>query len=193
MPRKGKVLGLTGGSGGGKSTAAVILRERGAYIIDTDKIARDIVAPGEPAYNEIVSYFGKEILNSDGTLNRKMLAEVVFGDKKKLEKLNKITHSEIFKIIRKRVEEHKNERVVIDAPLLFDCPEILALCDKTAVVAADEKIRIQRIVARDGISTELAEKRLASQKSQEFLVSKADIVWENNGNIDDLRSVIVET
>lgn len=193
MPQKGKVLGLTGGSGSGKSTAAVILRERGAYIIDTDKIAREIVCPGEPAYKNIVLFFGTEVLNGDGTLNRKMLAEIVFGDKEKLEKLNEITHSEIFKTVKKLIAEHKEEFIVIDAPLLFDCPKILELCDETAVVTADEETRIRRITARDGISRELAMKRIASQRPQEYLVSKADIVWENNGNIKDLRSVIVET
>lgn len=192
MRQKAEVLGLTGGSGSGKSTAAVILREQGAYIIDTDKIAREIVCPGEPAYKKIVSKFGADVLNEDGTLNRKHLAEIVFTDKEKLQMLNEITHSEIFKIVRKRTAEHKGELVVIDAPLLFDCPEILELCDKTIVVAAEKDVRIKRIVARDKISRELAEKRLASQKPQEHLVKMADIVWENNGNIEDLRRVVVE-
>lgn len=193
MLQKVKVLGLTGGSGSGKSTAAVILRDKGAYIIDTDKIAREIVRPGEKAYKKIVLYFGNEVLKNDKTLNRKRLAEIVFGDKEKLRRLNEITHSEIFKIVRERTDEHKNELVVIDAPLLFDCPELLELCDRTAVVTADEEVRIKRIIARDGISRELAKKRIAAQKPQEQLVETADIVWENNGNIDDLRSVIVET
>lgn len=193
MLQKVKVLGLTGGSGSGKSTAAVILHEYGAYIIDADKIARDIVAPGETAYKKIVAYFGNGILQNDGTLNRKKLAEIVFSDKEKLEKLNEITHSEIFAITKKLVNEHKDSLCVIDAPLLFDCPEILELCDKTAVVTADEDLRIERIVRRDGISEELAKKRIAAQKPQEYLVSRADIVWENNGNTENLRSVIVET
>lgn len=192
MLQKVKVLGLSGGSGSGKSTVASILKDFGAYIIDADKIAREIVCPGEKAYKDIVLHFGKDILNEDETINRKKLAEIVFGNNEQLEKLNFITHTEIFKIIKQRVNEHQNELVVIDAPLLFDCPEILALCDKTAVVTADEEIRIKRIVNRDGISVELAKKRINSQKSQEYLISKADIVWENNGDIENLRSVIVE-
>lgn len=193
MLQKVKVLGLTGGSGSGKSTAAVILHEYGAYIIDTDKIAREIVVPGKTAYKKIVSYFGREILNADGTLNRKKLAEIVFSDEKKLKKLNEITHAEIFAVTKRFVSEHSDELIVIDAPLLFDCPEILELCDKTAVVTADENVRIKRIMERDGISEELAEKRIAAQKPQDYLVSRSDIVWENNGNTENLRSVIIET
>ena len=193
MLQKVKVLGLTGGSGSGKSTAAGILREYGAYIIDTDKIAREIVAPGKKAYKKIVSYFGCEILNADGTLNRKKLAEIVFSDEEKLKKLNEITHAEIFAVTKRLVSEHSDELTVIDAPLLFDCPEILELCDKTAVVTADENVRIKRIMERDGISEELAVKRIAAQKPQDYLVSRSDIVWENNGNTENLRSVIIET
>lgn len=192
MLQKGEILGLAGGSGSGKSSAAVILSALGAYIIDADRVSRQIVEPGMPAYEKIVSAFGEDILNPDKTLNRKKLGEIVFSDSEKLSVLNGITHSAISEEICRLVSENKDKPIVIDAPLLFDFPGILALCTKTAVVVAEDELRIKRIMERDGISRELAEKRLASQKPQEYLASLADIVWENNGNIENLRSAIIE-
>ena len=192
MLQKGDVLGLTGGSGSGKSTVCVILSSLGAYIIDADIIARQIVETDMPAYREIVSAFGEEILMPDKTINRKKLGEIVFSDEKKLAVLNSITHKAISDEVCRLVNENSDKPVVIDAPLLFDFPEILELCTKTAVVIADTELRIRRIMTRDGLSREIAEKRIASQRPQEELAKLSDIVWENNGNTDDLRSAIIE-
>ena len=99
------IVGLTGGIVSGKSTVARMFRQLGADIIDADNIARAIVQPGEKAWKNIVHYFGKEILKDNQEINRKELARIVFADKEKLEKLNKITHPEIVAIIKNKIEE----------------------------------------------------------------------------------------
>ena len=180
-------LGLTGGIGSGKSAAAGIFKSLGAYIVDADKISRDILTPGTEAYRETVARFGKEILNPDRTVDRKALAAIVFGSKTELEALNNITHKHIFAVMEREArdaeksEKYKNSIIVIDAPLLF-APDFKMRYDKSAAVMADNEVRIERVLKRDEASRAEVESRIGSQLTNAELAARADYIIENNSN-----------
>ncbi|MFA7636349.1 MAG: dephospho-CoA kinase [Monoglobales bacterium] len=186
-----KIIGITGGSGSGKTSAAEIFRELGAFVIDADKISHEITDSDQEVLAKIKSEFSDEVFEN-GVLSRKALAKRVFGDKEALLKLNKILHPAITKRIFAIVNSCDNPIIVIDAPLLFSVREIVDLCTETIAVCAPEEVRINRIMVRDGLTYEEAKKRIGSQMSQEELSKKADRVIENDGDIEKLRSVIVD-
>ncbi len=193
MPQKDKIWGLTGGSGSGKSTAAKILKELGALVIDADITAREVVRPGMPAYCGIMENFGEEYFLENGELNRKKLGQSVFSDPDKLKLLNSITHPAITDCIKKIIAENKDKKTVIDAAVLLDCEGIKNLCGKIVVVCAEPQIRINRIMTRDGLTYEAAQQRIKAQKPQEELVKFADIVWHNNGSEQELRRIVSDS
>lgn len=169
---------LTGGSGSGKSQVARLFSEYGYKVIDADKIARAVVEPGQPALMEICDTFGKAFLLPDGTLDRKKLGQAVFSDPEKLAVLNQITLSHI---LRKMYKESQNEKnAVFDAPLrnTTGFP-----CDRTLFVTAPPKVRIARIMARDALSFENAEKRILAQDSDALYAQDADAVLTNDGDL----------
>ena len=172
------VIWLCGGSGSGKSVLASLFRENGYKIIDADKIARESVLPEKAAYGEIVTAFGKEFLNPDGTIDRRKLGRAVFADGEKLAVLNRITHKYIIEEMLSEAEGEKN--VVCDAPLrnTFGVP-----CDKTLYVTAPEEVRVLRIMARDGISRTEAENRIGAQSGENEYLSDADAVIVNDGDV----------
>ena len=178
------VLGLTGGSGSGKSVVADYLKAAGAAIIDADKIARQILEPGKPAYGQVIAAF-QGITDDDGSLNRKELGALVFSDRGQLEKLNEITHPAIIREIEAALLSLKEEFVVIDAPLLFECG-LDRLCSACACVLADSEIRKNRIVARDGIESEAAANRIQSQNDDDYFRARSHFVLENNGDLNAL-------
>ena len=178
------VLGLTGGSGCGKSVAAEYLKSRGAFIIDADKIARKIMNPGEAAYRQVVACF-KNITLSGGEIDRKKLGALVFSDKQELKKLNTITHSVIIREIETELAETDEPFVVIDAPLLFECG-LERLCTASLSILASTKDRIRRIAARDGLSEVIAFNRILSQNNDEYYRSRSEFVIENNGSLTEL-------
>ena len=190
MLQKDKITGLTGGSGSGKSTAADELRLLGAVVIDADKIGHDIILKGHPAYDDIVKYFGEEILLPDGEINRKALGKIVFSDPDKLNKLNNMTHPRITDEIRRIISENPDREIVIDAAVLLDCEGIKNLCGKVIVVCADTDMRINRISSRDSISPEAAKARIFAQRSDAELTAFADIVWHNNGSESEFRRTV---
>ncbi len=172
---------LTGGSGSGKSVVAARFRDFGYTVIDADKIARQVVSPGEDAYGEILAYFGKDFLLPDGALDRKKLGAAVFADKEKLGVLNAITHKYIIKEMMRLGEGEKN--ALFDAPLrnTFGVP-----CDKTLYVTAPKEERIARIMARDGICRRDAENRIGAQSDDALYRASCDAVLENDGDIETL-------
>ena len=173
------IIGITGGSGSGKSTVSALFGQHGWFVIDADEVAHTVMEKGSECLSEVCKAFGRDILQEDGSLNRKKLGSLVFGDPEKLEKLNAIT----FRYIKKAVKEllRGKENAVIDAPLLFESGLHL-LCDTTLVVTCPKEIRIRRIMARDGVSADYAEKRIASQKTDEELRALCDKEIINDGH-----------
>lgn len=176
-----KVYGLTGKTGAGKSTVAEKLEKMGFCVIDGDKIARSITEKGKPAISMLANEFGCDIIEDDGSLNRKLLASRAFKDRESTAKLNAITHpiikTEFEKELRK-AEEEGFSFAVIDAAALLEssCKD---LCEKIIVVTAPEEIRLSRILLRDGITKEQALIRINAQFPDEYYNEKADILIRN--------------
>ncbi len=176
------VIGLTGGSGSGKSTIAALMEQRGIHVIDADKIGRFVVEKGRPALDEIVEEFGKEVLFENGDLDRKKLASIVFTDKESLLKLNKITHKYITEIIKEELAANKDNMCAIDAAVLKESG-IIDMCDHVIAVIADKDVRVKRIMARDGISEQAATDRINSQDPDAKYIQYADFVINNSGDV----------
>lgn len=174
-------LGLTGPTGAGKSTVALLLSQRGIPLVDADAIARTVTAKGSPVLPALADAFGGDILLPDGSLDRKALAAVAFSSKENTARLNALTHPAILARIRAALERAKGDAVILDAPLLFETG-LDALCDHTAAIVADDSVRLARITARDAISEEEAKKRMAVQPDTAFYAARADILLYNNGD-----------
>lgn len=175
------IIGLTGKTGAGKSTIAEYLSKNGCFIIDGDKIARDILLPGKTAVKELSDFFGEDIVLPDGNINRSLVAQRAFSSAENTAALNRITHPHItmqFKEDIKRAGKEGYNAAVIDAAALLesDCKN---LCEKIVVVTAPEEIRLQRILKRDSISTQAAMTRIKAQKDDDYYFSQADIIIRN--------------
>ena len=176
-----KVYGLTGKTGAGKSTVAEKLEKMGFCVIDGDKIARSITEKGKPAISMLANEFGCDIIEDDGSLNRKLLASRAFKDRESTAKLNAITHPIIKAEFEKELRKAEAEGfsfAVIDAAALLEssCKD---LCEKIIVVTAPEEIRLSRILLRDGITKEQALIRINAQFPNEYYNEKADILIRN--------------
>lgn len=178
-----KVIGLTGGIASGKSTASAIIKKFGIPVIDADLIARELVGVGEPALDEIVEYFGKEVLNPDGTLNRKLLGSIVFSDPKKLEILNHITHRRIIERIENKIamckERGDHPVVFLDAALLIEM-NMRKLVDEIWLISVEQDIQLKRLMERDGLSITEAKNRIHSQMPLEEKKKHADVIIDNS-------------
>lgn len=189
-----KIVGLTGGIGSGKTTVAGMLVERGARLIDADLLARVVVEPGRPAYNDIVEEFGEAALNPDKTINRERLGEIVFADREKRERLNKITHPRIGEELLKQIRKFQEEGAkvtIFDAALLLETPAT-SWIKPVIVVAAGDEVKIERILARDGLARGEVENRIKSQWSDEQRIEKADFVINNSGDLASLEGQVDE-
>ena len=179
------VIGITGSSGAGKSTICKMLKnEYKVKIINADKVAKKLSRKGTSYTIEIIEKFGKDIVDEEGEIRRKRLAELIYNDSEKRKKLNNCTFKYIKKEIEKLVKKEINtdNTVIIDAPLLFEC-ELDKLCDKVIGIISKRELQIERIVARDNIDYETAEKRLNAQETNEFYVKKCNEIIENNNDI----------
>ena len=176
------LIGLTGGIASGKSLVAEELKRLGAYLIDADEIAREVVKTGLPAYNEIVKEFGEKILNPDKTINRKVLGNIVFSNTELRRRLERITHPKIRKKIDKYIKEIKGRNpdaiIVVDAALLIEAG-LYKKMEKVIVVYADEKTQIERLMERDGFTMDAAKNRLSAQMPLTEKRRYADFVIEN--------------
>ena len=190
-----KVVGLTGGIASGVSLVASMFRELGAAVIEADRIARDVVAPGTPAYRKIIDVFGREVVLPDGSLDRRRLGALVFKDPSARRRLNTITHPEIRRRIAEQVErtaaEHPDAVILVDIPLLLDTagPDAFDL-DAVIVVQATPEQQISRLIARDGLTREEAESRLAAQRPIAEKATEADWVIDNSGSIEQTRAQV---
>lgn len=183
------VLGVTGGSGSGKTTVSSVFAEYGAYVIDADIAARAIVEKGQPALREIEKEFGAGVINSDSTLARRVLGDIVFSDAAKLEKLNSITHPYITDYIKEHLGKYTGALALIDGAVLIESG-IGSMCDYMCAVVANRDIRVRRICARDNLTREQAQARISAQKPDDFYVEKADFVIRNDGGADALRECV---
>lgn len=186
------VVGLTGGIGSGKSTVSALLAQRGAVIIDADVIAREVVAPGGPAYQGVVDRFGAGILLPDGTIDRPALAEIVFNDPAALAELNRLTHPVVGAVIAERMGAHAETEavVVLDVPLLVESgrDNVAALI----VVDCPEGVALDRLVRLRGMDPEDARRRMAAQASRDERRARADIVIDNSGDLASLEAQVDE-
>lgn len=184
------VLGLTGGIASGKSTADAFFLKRNLPVIDSDVIAHDILNIDQLGYKKVISYFGQDILNSDRTLNRKKLGQIVFNDQSKLNVLNQITHPLIFSEIEDKITQNKLFKkpvVIVDAPLLFET-KVKDYCDKTLLIAVPEELQVQRLMTRDRLNKTEALNRIKTQMPLSQKEKLADYVITNTGTIKELET-----
>jgi len=177
-------VGLTGGMGSGKSAVADLLADRGAVLIDADQVARDVVAPGGPAYQPLIERFGRDIVAPDGTIDRPALAVVAFADEATRLDLNAITHPAIgIAMIKARDALADTDKIVILAiPLLTAMHRETVKLDKVVVVDCPLEIALHRLVAQRGFDQSDAEARIRSQISREERLKAADYIVDNSGD-----------
>lgn len=185
---KGVVAGLTGVIASGKSTVSTKLAELGAKLIDFDLIARKVVEPGRPAYNDVLKYFGTQVCQEDGTLDRKKISDIVFKDMEKRKKLEDFTHPRIYEEFFRQLAEFGKEDpgaiVIVDIPLLVEL-NLMYLFEKIIVVSVSPETQKMRLMARDGIDEEEASRIIASQLPVKEKKGFADWVIENDGSKED--------
>jgi dephospho-CoA kinase len=189
------LVGVTGGIASGKTTVANMLEELGAPIVDFDVLARQVVEPGQPALEEIVDYFGKQVLQEDGTLDRKKLSDIVFKDMEKRKKLESFTHPRIRSEFVKQVNEIAGQRpnaiIQVVIPLLIEL-NLQYLFHKLLVVHIPYEDQVERLAKRDGISTEQAATILKAQLPIDEKVGYADFVIRNDGAEEETRKQVQE-
>ena len=186
-----KILGLTGGSGTGKSAACTAFARLGCGVIDADATYRTLCDTCEPMLKEIQNVFG-DVFSTDGKLDRKKLGAIVFADAQKLQQLNAITHPYIRQAARDAFAAYSKRGCLLciyDAPVLFE-GQMETLCDKTCAVLAARNTRIARIMARDAITEEYAALRIDAQKDDAFYRERCDYVVQNDANLDTLYTQV---
>ncbi len=170
------ILGLTGPTGAGKSTAACVAEKMGVTVINCDAAAREAVVPGSEGLKALTAAFGNDILLSDGTLDRKTLAFLAFADREHTELLNRVLLPHITKIIKAKIQ---GDFVLLDAPTLFESG-LDKICNVTVAVLSSKNTRLKRIIMRDRISESDARLRISAGKPDSFYLERADYIIYNN-------------
>ena len=178
------ILGITGGSGCGKTTLLKQVQALGGLVLDCDEIYHRLLREDEALLRAIGARFPGTV--SEGTLQRKKLGQLVFSDPQALEDLNRITHTAVKREVLRLLEE-KPKLAAIDAIALFE-GGLGELCDVTVAVTAPREDRVKRLMAREGIPREYAEKRLDAQHSSEWFRERCDYVLDNSGNLIDFQA-----
>jgi len=190
-----EIIGLTGGIGTGKSTVSNFLREQNFAIVDADLISREVVEPGKPLLKELEEAFGSEIINEDGSLNRKGLAAIVFNNVEQRKLMDSIMHKEILAEMRRSMENYqeqgRHQGIIIDAPLLFEIG-LEKWCNQVWLVTADMDIRIQRVCARDNAVPAEVEARIRNQMSDDEKRKLSDEILDNSGTLEHLHKQITD-
>jgi dephospho-CoA kinase len=188
-----KIIGITGGIGSGKSTVADFLKGKGYHVVDADLISRKIVEPGTEVLDELVSHFGEDILNSDGSLNRHKLAELAFIDSVQKDALDRITHGAILDTITIQIEEVRNRLnpglIFVDAALLIETG-LYKKMDEVWLVTAHETLRIKRVVERDRQDAERVRQRIRAQMSDEQKARHSFRIINNSGTKKELYDIL---
>ena len=187
-----RVIGLTGGIGSGKSTAAKLLAELGAEVIDADKVGHEVLETDNLIQGQVVAAFGQSILNADGSIDRRKLGKMVFKDHATLSHLNRIMHPRIYRLIKTRLEQHRNHGtkiIVLEAPLLIEAGWT-TMVDQVWVITADREIILARL-EKAGMPREEALARMNSQMPDSERLKRADAAINNNYGIEELKEKII--
>lgn len=184
-------VALTGGIASGKSTVAAMFADLGVPIIDTDVLAREVVAPGQPALEEVRQRFGDSVIDSDGELDRRALRKLIFADSEARGDLEAILHPRIGAETRRQADAAAGPYQIIVVPLLVESP-LRKFVDRILVVDCDEDLQIERLLARDAESVEQARRILAAQSSREQRLSIADFVVDNGAELEVTRQQVRE-
>jgi len=182
-------IGLTGGIGSGKSAAALLFSARGAPVIDTDEIARALVEPGQPAYDEIVKIFGEDIVDGNRRINRDRLRERVFENTTERKRLEAILHPRIREVVRTKIADIESPYCIVVVPLLIESG-FDDLVDRILVVDASENLQIQRTVTRSGLSEPDIRKIMSAQATRAQRLQRADDVIDNNADRKQLEKEV---
>ena len=179
-----KIVGITGLIASGKSTLSSYIKNKGYKIVDADAISRDITKKDRIGYAKVIEEFGRDILSSNGEIDRAKLSNIVFNDKNSLKKLNDTLHPLIFQEIDRQLDLYKDEKILfLDAPLLFEA-KLDKKCDEVILVFCDEEVQISRIQKRDNKDYDSAKKIIDSQIAKEFKIEKSDYIIDNNCEIE---------
>lgn len=179
-----KIVGITGLIASGKSTLSSYLKSQGYKIVDADAISRDITKKDRIGYAKVIEEFGRDILSSNGEIDRAKLSNIVFNDKNSLKKLNDTLHPLIFQEIDRQLDLYKDEKILfLDAPLLFEA-KLDKKCNEVVLVFCDEEVQISRIQKRDTKDYDSAKKIIDSQIAKEFKIEESDYIIDNNCEIE---------
>lgn len=179
-------VGLTGGIGAGKSTVADLFSQKGAVVIRSDELARQVIEPQTPGFQQVIDRFGKDFVNSEGYIDRAKLAQIVFQDDAALKDLENIVHPLVRSKTNELVNQHTAETIIVnEIPLLLE-KKMESLFDFLVIVISSEKNRLERLAQR-GLTTEQATARMAKQVSDDERRAAADFLIVNDGNLDQLE------
>ena len=178
-------VGLTGGIGAGKSTVADLFSQKGAVVIRSDELARQVIEPQTPGFQQVIARFGKEFVNSEGYIDRAKLAQIVFSDDAALKDLENIIHPLVRNKTNQIIDQHTSETIIInEIPLLLE-KKMESLFDFLVIVISSEKNRLERLAQR-GLTKDQATARIAKQVSDDERKAAADFLIVNDGNLDQL-------
>ena len=180
-------VGLTGGIGAGKSTVADLFSQKGAVVIRSDELARQVIEPQTPGFQQVIDRFGKDFVNSEGYIDRAKLAQIVFQDDAALKDLENIIHPLVRSKTNQIIDQHTSETIIVnEIPLLLE-KKMESLFDFLVIVISSEKNRLERLAQR-GLAAEQATARMAKQVSDEERKAAADFLIVNDGNFDQLEA-----
>lgn len=186
------VIGLIGGIGSGKSSVSEILNSLGVDVIDADKVGHEVYIPDSEGWRKVISVFGQGIVDQQNEIDRKKLGAIVFGDPKEMDKLNKLMHPIMYKLIQEKINKLADngvEVVVLEAAILLEA-NWQPLTDEIWLAKADQEIVIERVQLRNKFTREEIIKRIQSQMSNEEREKHADIVISNDGTLEELKETV---
>jgi dephospho-CoA kinase len=190
-----KSIGLTGGIGSGKSLVSQILAELGAFVIDADKVGHEIYLPGRAAWHQMVETFGRDILASDQTIDRKKLGAIVFSSDEARKTLNSIVHPLMYQDIDRRIKEKQQEGfsqpIVLEAAILIEANWV-PLVDLVWAIVTHKQAVVERVAQQRGLAAKDIESRIASQLPDTERIKQASLVIENNGSVEELKIKITD-
>lgn len=188
------IVAITGGIGSGKSEAARYFESKGAYVLDLDEIAKELLEPGTAVHDAVADWFGPVVLADDGSIDRAKLAEEAFPRPAAVNALNEMVHPAVVEDVDRRLQNLALQArpprvVVIDVPLLAEARGLMPFVDKVVVVTAPEEMRLRRLEER-GMSAQDARARMSRQTSDAERLSLADAVVQNDGNMEEFHAAL---